>query len=110
MPMWSWLGRQRMWPFRRPPRSVRVGYEKAGLIVYDQPIPWNADVIRVEAQMPLRSDTVKSELHLVLPGLLPIEPFSVRLNDEDGHYDVVFRFRPLGRALIAVLLWRDTLL
>ena len=56
--MWPWIKRWRdwamhdLWPMHRigiPPQALHFGYEKAGLTLYDQPIPWNAEAVVVEA-------------------------------------------------------------
>src|SRR5262249_60267457 len=61
--MWPWIKRWRdwamhdLWPLSRiGPQSQALSYsfEKAGLTLYNQPIPWNAEAVLVEAQLRLR--------------------------------------------------------
>ena len=46
-----------LWPMYRlgpsRPEALHYSYEKAGLMVLDQPIPWNAEAVYVEALMRL---------------------------------------------------------
>ena len=58
--MWPWIKRWRdwamhdLWPLHRVncrPQALHFSYEKAGLTLPDQPIPWNAESVLVEAQV-----------------------------------------------------------
>ena len=60
--MWPWIKRWRdwamndLWPMYRigpQPQALHYSYEKAGLTVHDQPIPWNAEAVLVEALLRL---------------------------------------------------------
>ena len=60
--MWPWIKLWRdwamhdLWPLYRigpQPQALHFSYEKAGLIVHDQPIPWNAEAVLVEATLRL---------------------------------------------------------
>ena len=46
-------------------------YEKAGRIVDDQPIPWNAEAVLVQAmvRLPKTSNRRKADFQLRVPGL-----------------------------------------
>ena len=55
--MWPWIKRWRdwamhdLWPLYRigpQPQALHYSYEKAGLTLHDQPIPWNAEAVLVE--------------------------------------------------------------
>ena len=55
--MWPWIKRWRDWvmtdllPTYRigaQPRALHFSFEKAGLVLHDQPIPWNAEAVLVE--------------------------------------------------------------
>src|SRR5256885_14898330 len=59
--MWPWIKRWRdwamhdFWPMNRhgpQPQALHYSYEKAGLSLHDQPIPWNAEAVVVEAGPP----------------------------------------------------------
>ena len=56
--MWPWIKRWRdwamtdLWSMHRigpQPQALHYSYEKAGLTLHDQPIPWNAEAVLVEA-------------------------------------------------------------
>ena len=60
--MWPSIKRWRdwamdnLWPLYRigpQPQALHYSYEKAGLVLHDQPIPWNAEAVLVEAQLRL---------------------------------------------------------
>lgn len=93
--------------YRRPRvESVRFGYEKAGLAVYDEPIPWNAETALVEGVvwLPQRlgPDTPDFSLRLpepspsATPTLHPLQPFLAR---------IVFRIPPPRTATAVQLCW-----
>ena len=55
--MWPWIKRWRdwamndLWPLYRinpQPQALHYSYEKAGLTLHDQPIPWNAEAVVVD--------------------------------------------------------------
>ena len=59
--MWPWIKHWRDWAMhdfgfmtRSTPRpqALHCSFEKAGLTLHDQPIPWNAEVVLVEALVP----------------------------------------------------------
>ena len=56
--MWPWIKRWRdwamneLWPLFRlgpQPQALHFSYEKAGLTIHDQPIPWNAEAVLIDA-------------------------------------------------------------
>jgi hypothetical protein len=113
--MWHWIKRLRdwamleLWPLNRlhAPQALHHGYEKAGLTLYDQPIPWNAEAVLVEASLRLPpASRRKADFHLRLPGrdLLPAE--NLRADGSDDRHRVFFRFGPPGQSTTAELLWR----
>ena len=62
--MWPWIKRWRdwamndLWSMHRlgpQPQALHYSYEKAGLTIPGQPIPWNAEAVVVEANLRLRS-------------------------------------------------------
>ncbi len=78
--MWPWIKRwldwamHDLWPMHRigpRPQVLHHCYEKAGLTVHDQAIPWNAEAVMVEAQLlRLPPGRRKGDFQIVLPGLL----------------------------------------
>src|SRR5947209_3084640 len=64
--MWPWIKRWRDWamndllPMHRiglQPQALHYSYEKAGLTLDDQPIPWNAEAVIVECIIRVQSST-----------------------------------------------------
>jgi hypothetical protein len=66
--MGPWIKRWRDWLMNELYPSVRIGmqsqalhfsYEKAGLLLHDQAIPWNAEAVVVEASVRLPLTTLR---------------------------------------------------
>ncbi len=120
--MLPWIKRWRdwamhdLWPMQRiglPPQALHFGFEKAGLTLCDQPIPWSAEAVVVEANVCLRASTPrrKSDFQLRVPGqdLLPAE--SLRRQDDDPLlHRVHFRLPTPAAPVTAELLWRNHVL
>src|SRR5579883_1949308 len=96
--MWHWIKRWRdwamhnnLWPLHRigpQPQALHYSYEKAGLTVHDQPIPWNAEAVVVEATVRLSSGAPRKKADFILsvPGLDPQPAESLRRPEgEDFH-------------------------
>ena len=77
--MWPWIKRwldskmHDLWPLYRigpRPQAMHFRYEKAGRTVDDQPIPWNAESVLVQASLriPKSSNRKKSDFQLRVPG------------------------------------------
>ncbi len=116
--MWPWIKRWRdwvmsdLWPFYRinpEPQALHYSYEKAGLVVADQPIPWNAESVTVEARLklPPSSGRRKSDYSLRLAGRDPLPADDMR-RQEDNLHRFTFRFDPPGVTTTAELLYRNT--
>src|SRR5439155_3111531 len=114
--MWPWIKRWRdwamhdLWPLSRiGPQSQALSYcfEKAGLTLHNQPIPWNAEAVLVEAQLRLRdSARRKADFELLLAGQGPLPPDGLRRDEADDRHRLFFRFPPPPRTTTAELLWR----
>jgi hypothetical protein len=114
--MWPWIKRWRdwamhdLWPlYRIGPQSQALSYsfEKAGLTLHNQPIPWNAEAVLVEAQLHAKeSARRKGDYELRLTGQEPLAADSLRRDESDGRYRVFFRFPPPPRTTTAELLWK----
>jgi len=68
-----------LWPFYRispQPQAIHYSYEKAGLTVHDQPIPWNAEAVVVDARLrlPQSAGRRKTDFLLRLAGRDPVPP------------------------------------
>jgi hypothetical protein len=115
--MWPWIKRWRdwamtdLWPFYRispQQQAIHYCYEKAGLMVHDQPIPWNAEAVVIEARFRLpASGRRKSDFHLRLAGRDLIPADDMRRLDADNHYRLSFRLDPPGVTTTAEVLYRN---
>ena len=119
--MWPWIKRWRDWvmndflPTYRigtQPRALHFSFEKAGLTLHDQPIPWNAESVVVEAtlRLPLPALRKKGDFLLRVPGQEPRPADNLRKLDntatEDHRYSIAFRLATPASALTVEVLWR----
>jgi hypothetical protein len=102
-----------LWPMyrlgARRPEALQYSYEKAGLTVHDQPIPWNAEAVLVEALVQLPAARGKSDFQLVLADRPTVEAESLR-RASDERWHILFRVPPPGQTVTAQLACRSTLL
>jgi hypothetical protein len=100
-----------LWPLYRvgPQQALHHSYEKAGLLVHDQPVPWNADAVLVEAalRLPESAGRRKGDFRLRVGGREPVPAEQLRRQDADGRYRLAFRVPPPGFAATAELLYRE---
>src|SRR5712692_5034042 len=119
--MWPWIKRwhdwamDNLWPLYRigsQPQALHYSFEKAGLTLYDQPIPWNAEAVLVEALLRLSpsSSRRKADFSLCLPNHDPFPADQLRRQDHEDRYRVTFRVPPPGATVAAELLYRDRVL
>src|SRR5262245_42264902 len=118
--MLPWIKRWRdwamhdLWPMHRmspQPQALHYSYEKAGLTINDQPIPWNAEAVVVEARLRLpTSARRKSDYQLRLPGQEPLPAESLRRQENEENHCVLFRLPPPSEAVTADLLFRSHVL
>src|SRR5437868_7118757 len=120
--MLPWIKRWRdwamhdLWPMHRfgslPPQALHYGYEKAGLTLYDQPIPWSAEAVLVEASVRLAASTPrrKADFQLRLPGQEPLPPETLRRQEGEDLHRVLFRLPTPAATVGAELVWRNHLL
>jgi hypothetical protein len=119
--MWPWIKRLRdwamndLWPFYRissQPQAIHYCYEKAGLTIHDQPIPWNAEAVVVDARLklPPSAGRRKSEFLLRLAGRDPVPADDMRRQDFDNTYRLSFRLDPPGVTTTAEVLYRNHVL
>src|SRR5688572_19467265 len=115
--MWPWLKRWRdwamseLWPTYRTrpqPQALHFAYEKAGLLVPNQPVPWSAETVVVEAslRLPLATGRRKADFRLRVPGAEPCAVSDFRREDGELHR-LTFRIPPPGVSTEAELLFRD---
>jgi hypothetical protein len=119
--MWPWIKRWRdwamneLWPFYRispQPQAIHYSYEKAGLTVHDQPIPWNAEGVMVDARLrlPQSAGRRKTDFLLRLAGRDPVPADDMRRQDADNHYRLTFRVEPPGVTTTAEVMYRTNVL
>jgi hypothetical protein len=118
--MWPFLKRWRdwamhdLWPLHRigpQSQALHASFEKAGLTIHDQPVPWNAEAVVVEALLRLPpSSRRKGDFFLRVPGQDPCPAEHLRRQEGDERYRVSFRVTPPGTAATAELLFRDHVL
>ena len=112
--MWPWIKRWRDWAMNNlwsmtrigpQPQALHYSFEKAGLTLHDQPIPWNAEVVLVESLLRLRpSDSRrKADYHLRLPGPVRIPAESLRQQGSDDRVRLLFRLPPPAQNISAEL-------
>jgi hypothetical protein len=116
--MWLSIKHWRDWAMRElwsthrtgpQPQALHYGYEKAGLTLHDQPIPWNAEAVLVEAwvRLPTANSRRKSDFQLRVARRDPIQPDTILREDGDDLYHLSFRLSPLGQSTIAELSYRN---
>jgi hypothetical protein len=119
--MWPWIKRWRdwamndLWPFYRispQPQAIHYSYEKAGLTVHDQPIPWNAEAVLVDARLrlPQSAGRRKADFLLRLAGRDPVPADDMRRQDADNHHRLTFRVDPPGVTTTAEVMYRTHVL
>ena len=87
-------------------------YEKAGLVLDQAPIPWNADALLVEAlvRLPENLPRRRSDFQVRLAGQDPIAAEEISPRDTDGLYRLRFRLPPpTTQTTVVDLLWRGYL-
>ena len=104
-----------LWPLYRispRPQALHYSYEKAGLTLHDQPIPWNAEAVLVEASLNGRpaAGRRKGDFVLRLPGQQPVPAEQLRRQDGDDRYNIRFRLPPPAATCSAEILFRNHVL
>jgi hypothetical protein len=119
--MWRWIKPWRdwamhdLWSMHRTgpqPQAMHFSYEKAGLTVDDQPIPWNAEAVVVEANLRLAAPVTrrKADFLLRVGRDEPIPPESMRKDETDDRYRLFFRIPTPVQSTGVELLWRSHVL
>ncbi|MDB5307782.1 MAG: hypothetical protein JWO38_1984 [Gemmataceae bacterium] len=117
--MWLWIKRWLDWAMsdvlpltrtRPHGQAIHTRYEKAGLALYDLPVPWNADAVIVEVLLRLPAAARrKGDFALRLPGGDPVLPESLRVEADDRHR-LAFRLPVPAATAAGELLWKHHLL
>lgn len=118
--MWRWIRRWRDWAMNEivtprrlagQPQSLYFRSEKGGLTLENQPVPWCAEAVIVEALLRLpQAARKRGDFTLRVPGFDPI-PADILKTDEVGQrHRLFFRF-PVPKATgTAELLWKQHIL
>jgi hypothetical protein len=88
---------------------LHASYEKAGLTISDQAIPWNAEAVLVEAllHLPAASGRRKADFQLRVPGQDLHLAEQLRRQEGEDYFRLTFRLPPPGMTVTAELLFRD---
>jgi hypothetical protein len=119
--MGPWIKRWRDWAMRELRRfsrssahsqALHYSYERAGLTLSDQPIPWCAESVSVEAlvRLPASTGRRKNDFLLRMPEREPIAAEHLRRAEGEDHYRIMFRLPPPAATVTAEVLFRDRLL
>jgi hypothetical protein len=101
-----------LWPMHRigpQPQALHYSFEKAGLTLHDQPIPWNAEAVLVEALLRLPPTAVrrKGDFQLRVLGQDPVSPEGLRRDEAGEVYRLFFRLSPPRQTTTAQVYWRS---
>lgn len=117
--MWLWIKHWLDWAMndalpltRTRPHGqvVHTRYEKAGLALYDLPVPWNADAVVVEVLVRLPPPTRRrADFACYLPGHDPIGAESLR-HEGDDRYQLLFRLPVPAASTSAEVFWKHRML
>src|SRR5215475_159932 len=103
--MWHWIRRSRDWvmnefvtPHRlaSQPQALYYSCEKGGLVLQNQPIPWGAESVLVEALLRMSSPVSrrKADYTLRIPGAATVAAETLRKDEATDKYRLFFRFHP----------------
>src|SRR6516225_7683958 len=105
--MWPSIKRLRDWA-TVDRTAVHVSAELAGLVLSNQPVPWNAEAVIVEAGLRLPAGARrKDDFALHLPNRQPLRPDALHMDGPGDRHHIVFRFPMPGGPTVAELTWRD---
>lgn len=110
----DWAMREFWWLLQRHNNLRITGiyccYEKAGIVVRNEPIPWNADAVLVEVLVRFPNGAVrrKSDFSLRSSALDAVVPASsLQRRGAEDCFVVLFRFCPIRELSSVEVLWRD---
>jgi hypothetical protein len=87
---------------------MHYSYEKGGLVIDGQPIPWNADAVVVEclARLPGAACRRKEDFLLRIPGREPVVVDALRRDEAQDRHRLFFRLPPPPESTNAEVVWR----
>jgi hypothetical protein len=115
--MWPWIKRWQdwavtdLWPLTHPgvtAQAMHHSYEKGGLVIDNQSIPWNADAVLVEcnARLPAVALRRKEDFLLRMPGSDPVPLDNIRRDETTESFRLYFRLPPPAQNTNAEVVWR----
>jgi hypothetical protein len=118
--MWRWIRHWRDWAMNEivtprrlagQPQAVYFRFEKGGLTLDNQPVPWSAEAVVVEALLRLPPTARRrADFSLRIPGFDPIPADILKADESSQRHRLYFRF-PVPKATgTAELLWKQHVL
>jgi hypothetical protein len=112
MTHWRDWAKPRFWPTGPGvPRAqtCRFFYEKCGLVIRDEPIPWCAEsaIVEVAVKMPAGVSRRRADFRLNFPDRQPIEPDQFFRAETSDEHIVSFRFPMMARSGSVTIAWRN---
>lgn len=114
--MWRWIRHWRDWAMseivtpRRlagQPQALYFRFEKGGLTLDNQPVPWSAEAVVVEALLRLPTTARRrGDFTLRVPGFDPIPAEVLKADDVGQRHRLYFRFPVPKASGTAELMWR----
>jgi len=94
------------------PQALHYSYEKAGLTLDGQPIPWNAEAVVVESLVRVQASAGrrKTDFFLRIPGQEPVPADKLGRDDAEDCCRVFFRLPAPPRDMTVELIWRTHVL
>lgn len=118
--MWRWIRHWRDWAMseiitpRRlasQPSALYFRSEKGGLTLDNQPVPWSAEAVVVEALLRLPpAARRRADFSLRVPGFDPLPPDVLRPDEAGQRHRLFFRFPVPKASGTAELMWRHHVL
>jgi hypothetical protein len=115
--MWRWIRHWRDWAMseivtpRRlagQPQAVYFRFEKGGLTLDNQPVPWSAEAVIVEALLRLPANARRrADFSLRVPGFDAIPADSLKPDEAGQRHRIYFRFPVPKASGTAELMWRN---
>lgn len=109
---WRDWAMHNLWSLTRvgpQPQALHYSFEKAGLTLHDQPIPWNAEVVQVETligKTPVARR--KQDYSIRVPGRDPIPADSLRQGQANEQWSrLFFRFPTPAHTTAAEIFYRN---
>lgn len=108
---WATQAMHDRWPTHRigpQPQALHFRCEKAGLVLDNQPIPWNAETVIVEAlvRQPLGSTRQKKDFSLILRGGASYPADSLQAEEQGQRSRLTFRLPVPAKSTTAEVLWK----